>query len=229
MKNDALLPDPFVTLKVDPTWERGLIGVCLDSDFARNGFVYLNHVVPEPYPHHRISRFTAVGDRAAAGSERILIEGDDQTRLGGAIPYGRQGGAIHMGPDGKLYIALGEQTAATPAQDLNSLLGKILRMNPDGSISTDNPFFTKTEGKYRAIYALGLRNPFAFAIDPVTGRLFANDVGGLAEEINDVRPGANYGWPTVEHGPTRDARFVGPIHHYPTPPSPAARSHLDPR
>jgi glucose/arabinose dehydrogenase len=124
--------------------------------------------------------------------------------------------AIHFGKDGKLFIAIGDQTAGKPAQDLQSLLGKLLRINPDGSFPEDNPFASKNAGKYRAIWALGLRNPFTFAVQAETGRLFINDVGGVAEEINEGVAGANYGWPTVEHGPTTDPRFRGPIHHYPT-------------
>jgi glucose/arabinose dehydrogenase len=132
------------------------------------------------------------------------------------VPAGHQGGALHFGKDGKLYIAIGDQTAGKPAQELNSLLGRLLRINPDGSIPGDNPFFSKAAGKYRATWALGLRNPFTFAVQPETGRLFINDVGGKAEEINEGVAGANYGWPAVDHGPTADRRFRGPIHHYPT-------------
>jgi len=178
--------------------------------------VFVCYVARTPYPHHVISRFTAAEDRAEPGSEKILLEGDNQARLGGDVPAGHQGGALHFGADGKLYIAIGEQTAGKPAQNLNSLLGKLLRINPDGSIPEDNPFFSRTAGKYRAIWALGLRNPFTFAVQGETGRLFINDVGGIAEEINEGSAGANYGWPTIEHGPTTDPRFRGPIHHYPT-------------
>jgi uncharacterized repeat protein (TIGR03806 family) len=216
VKDGTLLPRPFVTLKVDSFWERGLIGVALDPDFAANHHLYLCYVTPDPYPHHRISRFTAEGDVAVEGSEVVLFEGDDQTRLGGEVPAGHQGGAIHFGKDGKLYVALGEQTAGRPSQDMGSLLGKMLRLNRDGSIPEDNPFARNARGKYRAIWALGLRNPFTFAVQPDTGRIFINDVGGEREEVNEGFAGANYGWPAVEHGPTADPRFRGPIHHYPT-------------
>jgi glucose/arabinose dehydrogenase len=216
IKDDVLLDEPALRLKVDARWERGLIGVALDPRFEENGFVYLLHVLAEPYPHHRLSRFTLSGDRVVPGSERVLLEGDDQTRMGGTVPAGHQGGAVHFGRDGKLYVGLGEQTAGAPAQDLHSLLGKLLRIDPDGTIPADNPFVGRTTGKYRAIWALGLRNPFTFGVQPETGRIFINDVGGVAEEINEGRAGANYGWPAVEHGPTRDERFVGPIHWYPT-------------
>ncbi|MGH7222798.1 MAG: PQQ-dependent sugar dehydrogenase, partial [Gemmataceae bacterium] len=214
VKNDVLLPLPFVTVKVDSSWERGLLGVAFDPDFNQNHHVYVNYISPDPYPHHRISRFTADGDRAVPGSEVILFEGDNQEKLGGGVKNGHQGGAIHFGKDGKLYVAIGDQTAGAPAQDLKTLQGKILRLNRDGSIPKDNPFYRKTTGKYRAIWALGLRNPFTFAFQPGTGRMFINDVGGANEEINVGAAGANYGWPTVEHGPTKHRRFRGPIHWY---------------
>jgi putative heme-binding domain-containing protein len=215
VEGDVLLKEPFVALDVDSTWERGLIGVALDPDFARNGYVYVCYVTPAPGPHHRISRFTARGNVAAPGSELVLFEGDDQTHLGGSVPAGHQGGATHFGADGKLYVALGEQTAGKPSQDLGSLLGKILRLNPDGSIPEDNPFSGTARGKYRAIWARGLRNPFTFAVQPGTGRMLINDVGqNRWEEINEGFAGANYGWPLAE-GPVTDPKFRGPIHHYP--------------
>ncbi len=214
VKNDVLLPVPFLTVKVDSSWERGLLGVAFDPNFHKNKYVYVNYISPDPYPHHRISRFTADGDTAVPGNEVILFEGDNQEKLGGGVKNGHQGGAIHFGPDGKLYIAIGDQTAGAPAQDRKTLQGKILRINPDGSIPADNPFFHQTTRKYRAIWALGLRNPFTFAFQPGTGRMYINDVGGANEEINVGEAGANYGWPTVEHGPTNDRRFRGPIHWY---------------
>jgi putative heme-binding domain-containing protein len=215
VKANVLLADPFVRLEVDSQWERGLIGVALDPDFAMNRFVYLNSVSRRPYPHHRISRVTANGDIAMPGSEVVIFEGDDQTKQGGEVPAGHQGGAIHFGTDGKLYVAVGEQTAGAPSQRMDSLLGKLLRLNPDGSIPDDNPFYRSANGKYRAIWALGLRNPFCFAVQPGTGRIFINDVGQARwEEIDEGFAGANYGWPAAE-GPTDDPRFRGPIHHYP--------------
>jgi uncharacterized repeat protein (TIGR03806 family) len=214
VKDDVLLPAPFVSLTVDSSWERGLLGVAFDPDFAHTGYIYVNYISPRPYPHHRISRWTARGDIAVPGSEVILLEGDDQNKLGGSVQNGHQGGAIHFGPDGKLYIAIGDQTAGQPAQDLHTFQGKILRINRDGSIPGDNPFFHKTTGKYRAIWALGCRNPFTFAFQPGTGRMYINDVGGAFEEINEGVAGANYGWGAIDHGPTTDPRFRGPIHWY---------------
>jgi glucose/arabinose dehydrogenase len=215
IKHGHLLPEPFVTLHVDHFWERGLIGVALDPVFSTNRFLYVAYISPDPYPHHRISRFTAAGDVAALGSEVVLLEGDDQRKLGGSVPAGHQGGALHFGTDGKLYIAIGEQTAGAPSQSLGTFQGKLLRINPDGTIPPDNPFFKAARGKYRAIWALGLRNPFTFAVQPETGRIFINDVGqDKWEEVNEGFPGANYGWPESE-GTPRDPRFRAPIHVYP--------------
>jgi putative heme-binding domain-containing protein len=214
VRGDRLQPAPLLTVPVDSRWERGLIGVCLDPSFVENGYIYITYIKNEPYPHHRVSRFTARGDVASPTSEVVLLEGDDQRTLGGTVPAGHQGGAIHFGSDGKLYVAIGEQTAGLPAQRLDTFQGKLLRINRDGSIPPDNPFYAAAHGKYRAIWALGLRNPFTFAVQGRTGRIFINDVGQNAwEEINEGFAGANYGWPAVE-GPSDDARYRAPIHTY---------------
>jgi putative heme-binding domain-containing protein len=214
VRDEVLLPAPFASLEVDCQWERGLIGVALDPAFATNGHVYLNVVAAAPYPHHRIIRTTARGDVAAPGSAKVLLEGDDQRALGGNIPAGHQGGAVHFGRDGKLYVAIGEQTAGQPAQRLDTFQGKLLRINADGSIPEDNPFYSKAHGKYRAIWALGLRNPFTFAVQPETGRIFINDVGQNAwEEIDEGFAGANYGWP-AEEGESTNSKHRAPIHTY---------------
>ena len=100
------------------------------------------------------------------------------------------------------------------AQSLSTRLGKILRINADGTIPADNPFYETATGDNRAIWGLGLRNPFTFAVEPIFGRLFINDVGQNAwEEINEGVAGANYGWPETE-GQTADPRFRSPLHAY---------------
>jgi putative heme-binding domain-containing protein len=214
VKHGTLLPEPFVSLKVDSHWERGLIGVALDPEFSANGYVYITYISPDPYPHHRVSRFTARGDAAAPGSEFILLKGDDQRTLGGSVPGGHQGGALHFGADQKLYVAIGDQTAGLPAQRPDTFQGKLLRINPDGTIPGDNPFNSQARGKYRAIWAIGLRNPFTFAVQPETGRIYINDVGQDSwEEINEGFAGANYGWPASE-GKTTDPRFRAPVYTY---------------
>jgi len=209
VKNGALLPEPFVTVAVDPQGERGLLGVALDPDFASNGFVYLYHTTATAPRHNRIVRFTADGDRAAPGSETLIFRLDD---LGQALIH--NGGAMHFGPDGKLYVAVGENGVASNAQTLANLHGKMLRINRDGTVPPDNPFFNQAAGSARAIWATGLRNPFTFAFQPGGARLFINDVGEQAwEEINEGAAGANYGWPQSE-GPTTNPAHRSPVHAY---------------
>src|SRR5262249_53879947 len=145
---------------VDDSGERGLLGIAFDPNFAVNSYVYVYYTVAAPR-HNRVSRFTASGDTAVAGSERVLLELDP---LGGSLIH--NGGAIHFGPDGYLYVAVGENGTAANAQNPGSRLGKILRIGADGSIPTSNPFYTTTAGANRAIWALGLRNPFTFAFQP---------------------------------------------------------------
>ena len=209
-----LLSEPFVKIPVELNWERGLIGVTVAPDFPKDPFVYVVYVTDEPYTHHRVSRFRADGNVAVPDSEEILFRGDDQSKFGGHVPAGHQGGGIHFGPDGKLYVGLGEQTAGAPSQRMDAIQGKILRLNPDGSIPADNPFLGETNGKYQAIWAKGCRNPFTFAFNEL-GEMLINDVGGKFEEINRGVAGANYGWPNIDHGPTTQEGITGPIHAYP--------------
>lgn len=194
IKSGALLPTPFVSLTVNSSGERGLLGVTFDPNFAANQFVYVYYTATTPAIHNRVSRFTANGDVAVAGSEVVILE---LNNLSSATNH--NGGAIHFGPDGKLYIAAGENATRSNAQTLANLLGKILRINSDGSIPTDNPFFATATDNNRSIWALGLRNPYTFAFQPGTGRLFINDVGETTwEEINDGIAGSNYGWSICE-------------------------------
>ncbi len=209
IKNGTLLATPFVSLSVNAAGERGLLGVTFDPDFARNQYVYVYYTTSTAPVHNRLSRFTANGDVAVTGSEVVLLE---LNPLSNATNH--NGGAIHFGPDGKLYIGAGENANGANAQTLSNLLGKLLRLNADGSIPADNPFVTTATGVNRAIWALGLRNPFTFAFQPGTGRLFINDVGERTwEEINEGVAGANYGWPDTE-GPTTDPRFRSPLTVY---------------
>ena len=209
IKNGVLLATPFMTLFVDPAGERGLLGVTFDPNFPANNFIYVYYTVSTAPKHNRLSRFTANGDVVVPGSEQILLELDNLTNA-----TNHNGGAIHFGPDGKLYVAVGENATSSNSQTLSNLLGKVLRLNADGSIPTDNPFFNIATGKNRAIWALGLRNPFTFAFQPGSGRLFINDVGQSTwEEINDGIAGSNYGWPITE-GPTNDPAFRSPLFAY---------------
>ncbi len=209
IKNGALLATPFVTLPVDSAGERGLLGIAFDPNFTTNQFVYLYYTATTPATHNRVSRFTANGDTVVPGSEVIIL---DLNNLSGATNH--NGGAMHFGADGKLYIAVGENASPLNSQTLNNLLGKILRINADGSIPTDNPFFNTAAGVNRSIWVLGLRNPYTFAFQNGTGRMFINDVGQNAwEEINDGIAGSNYGWPNAE-GPSNNPNYRTPLFSY---------------
>ena len=209
IKNGVLLSTPFVSLTVDSSGERGLLGIALDPNFTTNHYLYVYYTVATSPIHNRVSRFTAAGDTAAPGSEIIILNLDN---LSSATNH--NGGAIHFGPDGKLYIGVGENANGANAQSLSNLLGKMLRINADGIIPPDNPFYNTATANNRAIWALGLRNPFTFAFQPGTTRLFINDVGeSTYEEINDGIAGSNYGWPITE-GPTSNSAFRGPIYFY---------------
>jgi glucose/arabinose dehydrogenase len=220
VKNGSLLANPFVRVPTTADGERGLLGVAFHPNFAANGFVYVYYTVTSGgTSHNRISRFTASGDVAVAGSELPIVE---LPNLSSATNH--NGGALHFGPDGKLYVAVGDNATGSNAPSPTSRLGKMLRYNEDGSIPGDNPSIGT--GVNQAIWAVGLRNPFTFGFQPGTGRLFINDVGqNTWEEINEGVAGANYGWPTTE-GATSNPLFTGPLFTYRHGGSPAQNPSL---
>jgi glucose/arabinose dehydrogenase len=209
VKNGVLLSTPFVTVPTTADGERGLLGIAFHPQFASNGRVYLYYTTASGGTHNRISRFTASGDVAQSGSETVLV---DLPGLSSATNH--NGGALHFGPDGKLYVAVGENATPSNAPSLTTVLGKLLRFNDDGSIPADNPFYGSTTLLNRSIWARGLRNPFTFAFEPGTGLMYINDVGQNSwEEINVGRAGANYGWPDTE-GATPAAGIDAPLFTY---------------
>jgi len=211
VKNGVLLAAPFATVAVDSAGERGLIGVALHPAFATNGWVYIYSTRSAGgVSHNRISRFTANGDVAAAGSEVALV---DLPNLSGATNH--NGGGMHFGSDGKLYVGVGDNANGAQAQNLALPFGKLLRFNEDGSIPTDNPFFATQTGIGRAVWAYGLRNPFSFAVQPGSGRIHINDVGETTwEEIDVGAAGANYGWPGSEGPDNLAAGITAPLFAY---------------
>jgi glucose/arabinose dehydrogenase len=141
----------------------------------------------------------------------------DLPPLSSAIHH--NGGAIRFGTDGKLYVAVGDNLRSAEAQNVNSVWGKVLRFNDDGTIPADNPHCTTQGNLACAVWARGLRNPFTLAVQPGTGRIFINDVGEHAwEEINQGAPGANFGWPLTE-GPTTMTGITAPVFTYPHSPT----------
>jgi glucose/arabinose dehydrogenase len=231
-----------LTLSVDANGERGLLGIAFEPGYDGAGpnadRVYLYHTVPASPSHNQITRYTVTG----AGSDSPTLA--SPTVIRGLPPNledadtNHNGGAIHFGPDGKLYAAIGDHNYDTSPQTahvsqiLTTPFGKMLRLNPDGTNPSDNPFFSGSATDWRgAIWAMGLRNPFTFAFD-ASGQLFINDVGeGTWEEINKGEAAANYGWagstaplwegfePTAPWTNYRDPLMA--YDHSNSPPSPA--------
>jgi glucose/arabinose dehydrogenase len=210
-------------LNVDSHGERGLLGIAFDPAFASNHFVYLYYTNPGPGgapwatgEHNQLSRFT-VDD---SNPTRPIFENEapilDWDNLSAATNH--NGGAIHFGLDGMLYANAGDNVQTFTqggntyrvSQTLSDLLGKQLRIDVGAFnqgvatrddtivghlIPVDNPFVGTAPGINQLIYALGLRNPFTFAVQPGTGTIFINDVGeNTWEEIDQSSPGANFGW-----------------------------------
>jgi glucose/arabinose dehydrogenase len=220
----ALRELPFLDLTsgIISGGERGLLGLAFHPDFASNRRFFVNYTrAPDGATVIAEFRATRLDPDRARPVGRVLLTV--------AQPFSNHnGGMLAFGPDGHLYIGLGDGGSGgdphNHAQNRNSLLGKILRIDVDGArpyaIPPDNPF--ADGGGRRQIYALGLRNPWRFSFDRRSGLLIAGDVGqGRSEEIDVIRNGRNYGWPIME-GPfcfrPRDdcdrSGLTPPIAHY---------------
>ena len=180
-----LLEEPAAFINAEQMGESGLLGLALHPDFANNHLLYV---------YHTYSNGSAVFNKVLMLTERDnkIIE---STVIIDGIPAAdrNDGGRIKFGPDGKLYIATGDARQPELAQNAGSLAGKILRVNPDGSIPEDNPF----EGS--PVYSYGHRNVQGLAWHPVTRELYASEHGSEGnDEINLIKPGGNYGWPVEE-------------------------------
>ncbi len=201
--------------------EEGLLGLAFDPDYATNRRFYVYYSLASPR-RSRISRFEASPSdpNAALTTETVLLEFDQ--------PFSNHnGGCMAFGPDDKLYVASGDGGSGgdpqNNGQSMNTLLGKILRINTDGTPVVDNPFYTTPTALRSYIWAYGLRNPWRISFDRTTGRLWAGDVGqGSMEEIDVITRGGNYGWRLFEgnesfNNPTGlpASNFEGPIVTYP--------------
>jgi glucose/arabinose dehydrogenase len=202
----GLRPDPWATLPASTSvgGEKGLLGIALDPEFGRNGFVYLyySYAATGGPTRNKVVRMRDQGGRGV--EETIVLDGI----LGNNA---HDGGRLKFGPDGKLYVTTGDAENGANAQDPSALAGKILRLNKDGSIPPDNP----TPGS--PVWSLGHRNVQGIAWHPDTGSLYETEHGPsnlfpdcCNDEVNLIVPGGNYGWPTVRGAPG-DARFRDPI------------------
>jgi glucose/arabinose dehydrogenase len=212
----------FAQVNVFVCDEFGLLGLAVDPEFQENHYIYVYYIEPvadrDDIGHPVIVRFTDVDG-----------EGQDPTVIVGDLPNtsavcAHVGGNIHFGPDGYLYVSIGDMQLFNPhyAQDLGSPLGKILRIDKsDGSAALDNPFVDEPGADPR-VFAYGLRNPFDFTFHPQSGKIYAPDNGlGNCDELNIIEAGNNYGHPEAsfpeEDPPCLERAGVRPIYLYSKP------------
>ncbi|HLF27259.1 MAG TPA: PQQ-dependent sugar dehydrogenase [Anaerolineae bacterium] len=199
--------------------ERGSLGVAVDPNFASNGYVYVYYTSDEDRRttgklDNRIVRYTIQGNNASGRTFMLKAPLDSDSSVI------HNGGNMRFGPDGKLYVSIGDYFNAGNGQNLSTLPAKIHRFNPTTPLSapSDNPFYDGGGPQADSIYAFGLRNPFDFDFDPVTGALFAADNGvACDDEINRLLPGANSGW-RVNYPACDDFSAGGPDPNYNTLP-----------
>ncbi len=203
IKGGKLLPVPYAEIDVAHGGEGGLMGLALHPNFPTQPYVYAMYTYQrDGQLFNRIVRFKDQKDKGIY--DKVILDG---------IPGGRNhdGGRIGFGPDGLLYITTGETFKAELAQDLTSLGGKILRVNPEGEIPADNPF------PGSPIFSYGHRNPQGLSWHPETNDLFESEHGPSGEyllfandEINMIVKGGNYGWPKVVGAPGRRP-YIDPL------------------
>ncbi|MCZ4125357.1 PQQ-dependent sugar dehydrogenase [Streptomyces sp. H39-S7] len=181
--------------------EGGLTGLAISSNYASDHWLYIMHTSPTD---NRIVRIKLDNDKLTTSSEQILLSGILRNKF-------HDGGRLRFGPDGKLYASTGDAQNGDNAQNKNSLNGKILRLNPDGTVPADNPFGN-------AVWSYGHRNPQGLAFDS-QGRLWEQEFGnGIMDETNLVTKGGNYGWPACEgtSGTCGTAGYIAPKRTYST-------------
>lgn len=205
IKDGQLQSDPWMTLPVTEVGEAGLLGLAIDPQFSQNNFVYAAYTYRDGV--RLVNRLVRLREESGKGvTDKVLIDGIAANLI-------HDGGRVKFGPDGKLYWTMGERNDRPVAQDVNALNGKIMRLNSDGTVPSDNPF----AGSY--VYSYGHRNPQGLAWQPGTNRLYETEHGpsGAApdccrDEVNFIEPGKNYGWPEITGDQTRTG-MVSPIIH----------------
>jgi glucose/arabinose dehydrogenase len=214
---DYLTPDPTPFLQLTnvggDTVQEGIFDFNFDPDFATNHYYYVFYTAGTPHDD-RLSRFTANASLTGTvpGSELILFHVDVQSPE-------HHGGAVNFANDGTILFTVGDHFIGGYAQDLTNPRGKVHRINRDGSIPTDNPFYDGAGPNVDSIWAYGLRNPYRAFYDSPTGRLYVGDVGGndyatAYEEVDLIVRGGNYGWANCESGTCGNPAYTAPIYNY---------------
>jgi glucose/arabinose dehydrogenase len=219
VSKDGKLSSPLKGVpEVFASGQGGLLDVALDPNFAANNLVYLSFAEPGD---GGAGTAVARGKLGEAGLDDVEVIFRQKPKVGGGNHFGSR---FAFSPDGKLFITLGERFKFEPAQDLGSDLGKIVRINPDGSIPDDNPFVGQ-EGKLPEIWSYGHRNVQGAAFHPETGKLWETEFGPRGgDELNIPEAGKNYGWPVVSWGehydgtdipdPPTHPEFTDAIYHW---------------
>lgn len=250
IKNGALVATPVIQLSdVNAYGDRGLIGITVDPNFSKNGYLYLLYTYENTPGTNfaglktgRLVRVTVVGDSADESSKVVLVGSVGGTLAAPSCDNyavtedciasdspSHSVGALRFGPDGMLYVSLGEgahfdyvDPRSQRAQNVDSLAGKILRISPDGHGLLDNPFANGTTTTNRSkVFALGMRNAYRMNFRPSNGSLYAGDVGwNTWEAVDHIVKGGNYGWPCREAGyinPPQNCDvnpYVSPVYAY---------------
>ena len=210
-ENGKLRPEPVFTVPdVDPTGESGLMSIALDPQFNTNHYVYLSYAYSQTGVLVRVVRYKESADGFT--EPKVIIENIPAAQF-------HAGCRVRFGPDGKLYITTGDATKRELAQQLNSLAGKTLRLNADGTIPDDNPFVGRQDARPE-IWSYGHRNSQGMDWQPGSNLMFQTEHGpsgfdgpGGGDEVNIVEKGKNYGWPIIHHKETK-AGLESPLLEY---------------
>jgi glucose/arabinose dehydrogenase len=188
--------------KVWAKGQGGLLGIALDPDFSSNQLVYFAY---SEAGNGGVGTAVARGKLSDTTLDDVQVIFQQQPKVSGPNHFG---GRVVFTPDKKLFVTLGDRFKFGPAQDLGSHLGKIVRINPDGSVPEDNPFIGQKDAQPE-IWSYGHRNVQGAAIHPETGKLWENEFGPLGgDELNIPAPGVNYGWPVVSWGNNYDGSEI---------------------
>lgn len=211
IENGKLRPEPVFTVPdVEPSGESGLMDISLHPDFAANGFVYIAYAYSKDGRFVRVVRYKF--DGKTFSEPKTIIDNIPAAQF-------HAGTRCRFGPDGKLYVTTGDATQRELAQKMDSINGKTLRLNDDGTVPQDNPFVNQ-QGARPEIWTLGHRNAQGLAWQPGSGLMFQTEHGpsgfdgpGGGDEVNIVERGKNYGWPIIHHKDTK-AGLESPLLEY---------------